>query len=649
MVIVQEQHTDKTTEPQYIGVTDLPIEKMKDDNLQVSMYIEGLANFITSCHTPMTIALQGDWGTGKTSFMNLVIDQLKVESTGNKRYKHDQVETIVFNTWKYSQFNQEQNLSISFLSYVVSQLLNKKMTEILEMTSDKVLDEKKDGPVISFMKTIGRLTYGLTRDVTSQTLGSAMGVDVAAVQRMDGPTSSKDANSNEKNQFQRIHYVDSAAAIEELKQEFEKAVQYKLQETGVERIVIFIDDLDRLDPVVAVNLLEIIKLFLDVPKCVFVLSVDYGIVSKGVKLKNRDEKMDDEKAHSFFDKMIQVPFRIPMEFYNFENFLQSNLPDIKNFTDLSAVIRHSVGNNPRGVKRLLNSYYLISNIMSRGENNSDLTEQQVQLISLLCMQLAHEPLYKYFCADKKSLGMLKVIQEDELKALLNEEGISYSESNLRKHLLFIQALRKVIFGEKSIEAISENNDEDIEELEMFLTTLSYTNITSERVTEEVEDIVQISLSEIGKYSPQTYSVEKIQCEHYSFKTKSANGMAFELYEYIIPENEVYVSKLKDYKNLVAMQEANIDKRLILPFLKQLDKDVEAKKWIEQNVPQFSFKADEYKDNLSERVLPGAEYPIITNYTAVATIKNLYTILNYIGYPHIDNITVMLRKKKVTEK
>lgn len=133
----------------YIGVTDLPIEKISEDNLRIITYIEGLSDFIRSCATPMTIALQGDWGTGKTSFMNLVIDQLNktesvtesVESNRRAKTKYDKVETIVFNTWKYAQFNQEQNLSLSFLGYIISQLYNKSISEVLGNTADKVAED----------------------------------------------------------------------------------------------------------------------------------------------------------------------------------------------------------------------------------------------------------------------------------------------------------------------------------------------------------------------------------------------------------------------------------------------------------------------------------------------------------------------------
>ena len=623
-----------------MGVTDLPIKKISEDNLRIITYIEGLSDFIRSCATPMTIALQGDWGTGKTSFMNLVIDQL--QETNKSKGK---VETIVFNTWKYSQFNQEQNLALSFLSYIVSKLHNKTIAEVFENNVDNVLGEKKDSTLVSLAKTIGRLAYSFSADVASQTLVSTMGGVLPNNSNSEISFNREEVKSEDLKYYQRLSYVDSAAAIEDLKAEFKRAIEDKIENSEYDRVVIFIDDLDRLDPVVAVNLLEVIKIFLDVPNCVFVLSVDYGVVTRGVKLKNGDQKMDDEKAHSFFDKMIQVPFRIPMEFYNFEKFLKENLPEISSFTELHKLIRHSIGNNPRGVKRLLNSYYLISKIMFRGEASGYNEKQRGQLIALLCMQLAHEPLYNYFCLGSNELKMLLISNEEEIVDLLNEINIPYNPTKLRKHYLFLKALRSYIFGVKTVEEINENNDDDREALELFITTLSYANITSEKATEEIDEIIQVPLSEINNYSPMYYLVDSINCKTIDLKVKSATGIAFEMFEEIIKPNEAYKLKMQDYKQLPQMKAAGIEKRLILPFLEQLSKQSEASKWIEENIPDYQFKEGEYSDTLTNRIVPGLNYAIITNYSALGAVQYLYKILNFLEDEHIDQTTVILKKKK----
>ena len=47
------------------------------DEFMIDEYILGLSNFITGCETPLTLAIQGDWGTGKTSIMYQVEEKLK--------------------------------------------------------------------------------------------------------------------------------------------------------------------------------------------------------------------------------------------------------------------------------------------------------------------------------------------------------------------------------------------------------------------------------------------------------------------------------------------------------------------------------------------------------------------------------------------
>lgn len=81
------------------GFTDRPVDGLEEDVFGVTQYIFGLSSFILGCNTPMTIAIQGDWGSGKTSMMNMVREQLG-----------DQVVTTWFNTWQYSQFNMGDTL-----------------------------------------------------------------------------------------------------------------------------------------------------------------------------------------------------------------------------------------------------------------------------------------------------------------------------------------------------------------------------------------------------------------------------------------------------------------------------------------------------------------------------------------------------------
>ncbi|TDM33140.1 hypothetical protein ETI13_08985 [Macrococcoides canis] len=105
------------------GTNDIPILSAEFDKFGIVPYVEALGEFIVSCETPITIALQGGWGTGKTSFINIINGYL------GKKY-HKQVQTFRFNTWQYSQFNLENHIGISFLKYLIEEISFKDEEEL---------------------------------------------------------------------------------------------------------------------------------------------------------------------------------------------------------------------------------------------------------------------------------------------------------------------------------------------------------------------------------------------------------------------------------------------------------------------------------------------------------------------------------------
>ena len=93
------------------------------------------------------------------------------------------------------------------------------------------------------------------------------------------------------------------------------------------RIILFVDDLDRIPPVRAVQILESLKNFLDVKGLVTVLACDYKVISKG--LEARVGVSEEALGRSFFDKIIQVPFRMPVHAYDANKFVCGLLARIK--------------------------------------------------------------------------------------------------------------------------------------------------------------------------------------------------------------------------------------------------------------------------------------------------------------------------------
>ncbi len=351
------------------GITDKPTLSIDDDLFNVKLYVDGLGSFIRECNTPMTIAIQGDWGSGKTSIMNMVNQTIPKE-----------VKRIWFNTWQYSQFNMGDDLPIALMSSLIEKL-EKQSTE----SSIK----------LGLQKSVRRIQKNIKPSIVALA-GIAGGERIASL--TEDVLNDQDATI--------------ADVVENLKDQFQDFIDHICSSSKSDRIVIFIDDLDRLQPEKAVELLEVLKIFLDCERCVFVLAIDYEVVSQGIRKKFGDS-IGIAKGRSFFDKIIQVPFKMPVAQYNIENFVLESLKDLKiqlpqestakqaELSDYVELIFNSIGRNPRSIKRLFNAFTLLDKMPLKSEINQ--MRQKKLLFSILCMQLSFEDCYNYIVSENEML------------------------------------------------------------------------------------------------------------------------------------------------------------------------------------------------------------------------------------------------------
>ena len=469
-----------------LGFSDLPVVNKEDDIFEVSNYVNALSAFIKECTTPMTIAIQGTWGAGKTSLMNLIREEL-----GNS------VDSIWFNTWQYSQFNMEDELTLTLLS---------SLSEALEPEQSQRANIGK-----SILSLASRTALKIGVSTASHFLGEEVG---EALQ--DAGSEAKSIITKNKEQD-----LSPVQAVKVLKKQFQEAVLNKIGKTSKDRLVFFIDDLDRLNPGKAVEVLEILKLFLDCDKCVFVLAIDYSVVSQGVRVKYGDS-IDDSKGRSFFDKIIQVPFKMPTAQYNLKNYVGKFLEsiDIKNpseqmLSNYSQLIEYSIGSNPRAMKRIFNAYLLLSKVTKIKGEQSDWDKEM--LFAVLCLQLSFEELYLYLaknldeCNSQEFMERLYNIDsyrdaedgdEDNESSILTDDnlkliGKKYDDQKLRNLLKFMKVF---------VEVIDQNGDGDLSEDELndFYSVINISSITaavdnvevSAKTTYTEEDHLQKALPQI---------------------------------------------------------------------------------------------------------------------------------------------------------
>jgi hypothetical protein len=345
--------------------------------------MHSLIKFIETCNMPTTIAVQGEWGSGKTSMLNQIRHELCETGLNENLDKELPYYGIWVNTWQYSIMKtREETLMaiISGLTNEISRIIKRKH----ESQSKAVLSK-----VTSF--------FGKVAKAGAKVAVSNIGLEGDVVDGFfDGEDESVDL-LNFKNSLQ-----DAIAECLRLD---------KKQGNNNRGFIFFIDDLDRIDPPVAVEILELIKNIFEVDNCIFVLAIDYEVVVKGLipKFGPLTEK-NEREFRSFFDKIIQLPFSMPVAMYDVNHFLLQSLEDIgyidKKFAaneslkdKLTDFAMLSVGTNPRSLKRLINTLSLL-NIIDKRKNNSNKEAYELVInFGLVCIQIAYPKIYQALIED----------------------------------------------------------------------------------------------------------------------------------------------------------------------------------------------------------------------------------------------------------
>lgn len=337
------------------GYTDAPSSK---DLLKRGDYVQALKKIVTTCDTPMTISITGEWGSGKTSFVHQLKGQLDKEK----------IEFVEFNTWEISQFEPNDNLKLSLLKSYVSEIApDKKTAKLLKRVVSKGANV--------FLNKITNLDLDKLFELV------------------------KDENTH-----------DESSIVQDVK-ELKKSIEDQISSKN-KRYVIFIDDLDRINPENAIEILEFLKLFLSMEHCVYLVAVDEKVIEEGLKSKYKNLDPTFSNSRNYFEKLIQLPFYLPNTLSNDEQISEyiGNLGEFNSVRGIdlnlvSKIVNFSVGGNPRRIKRIMNAYWLLRTIMDGKEVNKKVKPEL--LFYIVCFQTHYNSQYSEFEASINQNATIK--------------------------------------------------------------------------------------------------------------------------------------------------------------------------------------------------------------------------------------------------
>ncbi len=253
--------------------------------------------------TPSTIGLYGDWGSGKSSLMKLARDRIEGISKAKKKKVDDTPKTlcIEFNGWLFEGYEDTK-------------------TSLCGTILDKLDDAQRFGPEVAnkakdlikkidFKKLIGKgvkfgMDYLLTGGIgalTDLTLSSILN----SLKDKSGSIETKDIEDV------LAKFKTEEKTRTEIKK-FRDDFKQLLEDSKVENVIVFIDELDRCSPDTILDLFEAMRLFLFVDGMSFIIGADERLIQYAIKTKYKEVPGNNlDIGKEYLEKVIQYPVTMP--------------------------------------------------------------------------------------------------------------------------------------------------------------------------------------------------------------------------------------------------------------------------------------------------------------------------------------------------
>jgi len=330
-------------------LNDAPILEIDDDKLGYNTYAEEIGSKILSSHfdKSFAIGINGQWGHGKSSFINLI----------KKKVKGDDIIEVDFNPWDN---HSPEAIIKNFFEEIQDAVrpYHSSLSSLFTQYSDKLLALESNTITRSIQTLITTLT-----DFDSE----------------DGL------------------YEEINAAL--------KAIDKKL--------VVYIDDLDRLDSKEIIEVIRLIRNTADFYNTFFVVAYDRNYLIEALK------KYNQYKEDKFLEKIFQLEITLPYYDkkalkFRLAEILKEKLPDelhreidksIPNFATIHATanILDEWLDNMRDVTRISNSLLLnIKTLISEVDFNDFIRVELIRLKYPSAYELLHQEYETFFITNREN-------------------------------------------------------------------------------------------------------------------------------------------------------------------------------------------------------------------------------------------------------
>lgn len=250
-------------------VSDIPIENENEDILDRKEFVNAVADSLINYQSSdsLVVGLYGEWGSGKTSILNMVKNQIMSKTAELDQERRPIV--FYFKPWNFSNTNQ---LLQSFFDDLIYSIKLDQSNIWCGWEDDF---RKYALKIYPFLEIAAPLVSLLVNTNPFWCVGLEVGKQVAK-------------------------YASKQPSFSQLREKLRKEL-----ENLNRKIVVFIDDIDRLDADQVMMVFRLVKQVVDFPNILYILAMDKTIVAQIV---SRSQHIDGEK---YLEKIVQVPLTVP--------------------------------------------------------------------------------------------------------------------------------------------------------------------------------------------------------------------------------------------------------------------------------------------------------------------------------------------------
>ena len=264
---------------------------------------------------PVSIGVSGSWGVGKSSLVQMIGESLK-SLDGEKNYIF-----INFNAWLYQGYDDARMALLQKVADKIMEESESRKTCVDKAKEWKTCVDKAKEFIkrIDWLRTAKFMASVATGIITGGVVAEPVGSFIGAVSNLLGQSGmpSQEDLSKIKESYNQV-----ASDLQKLLNDKEKksvpkeiaALRSLFQELLKElelTLIVLVDDLDRCLPNTAISTLEAMRLLLFIPQTVFIIAADEQMIRNAVRSHFGNIDLSDELVTSYFDKLIQIPLRVP--------------------------------------------------------------------------------------------------------------------------------------------------------------------------------------------------------------------------------------------------------------------------------------------------------------------------------------------------